>query len=537
MSLAFIASLVFWVERVYVNFTKPIPKFGGEYTEGIVGQPLYVNPLLSQTSEADSDLSRLIFSGLFKYDNQGKVVNDLSDGYEISGDKKSYTIKIKKNAKWHDGTALTADDVLFTFNILKDSSYKSPLRQNWQGVEISKVDDYALRFDLKNPYFAFLDNLTVGILPKHIWENIPAERFSLMERNLRPIGSGPYAFVDFQKDSNGNVITYKLAAFKEYYEGSPYIAKINFNFYPSDEALIEAFNKKEVAGISNISPEKIASLKTSKNFSVKEIIIPRYFSLFINQTKNVALSYDEVRKAMAISVNRQEIIDSVLEGKGIPLYTPLFPQMNGYEDFSGEYAFNPEEAKRILDGAGWNFNQDEGVRKKGEDKFEFEIITTDWPELSQSAEILKRQWENIGARVNIKILSVSDFQQNYIRTREYGSLLFGQALSFSPDLYSFWHSSNKRDPGLNMSLFENKEADELLDAIRQETDENKRAEDFRKLVRIIKEKNPAIFLYSQYYLYPISNSIGGVDIKGINSSSWRFSDISKWYIKTTRVRK
>ncbi|HBP00734.1 MAG: Extracellular solute-binding protein [Candidatus Moranbacteria bacterium GW2011_GWE1_49_15] len=537
LTLLVVSATVFWGKVIYYGLTEPIAKFGGEYTEGVVGQPIYINPLLSQTSDADADLVGLVYSGLFKYGNDGKIVNDLAEGYEVSEDKKAYTVFIRKNAKWHDGQSVTADDVIFTFNILKDPAYKSPLRQNGQGVEVAKVDDFTVRFELKNPYFGFLENMTVGILPKRIWQDISAERFSLAEKNLRPIGSGPYMFMDFQKDSSGNIITYKLSAFKNYYGGSPYISRLNFNFYPDSQSLINAFNKKEVAGISNVTPEKLGELKSSKGAEVKELVIPRYFALFINQTKSVALAYDEVRKALAISVDRKEIIDKVLDGKGLPLYSPLLPQMDGHVDFSADYAYNPEEAGRILDGAGWALNQESGVREKEGDKLEFEIVTTDWPELTENAELLKNQWGEIGAKVDVKVLSVSDFQQNYIRTREYPSLLFGQALSFNPDLYSFWHSSNKRDPGLNLALFDNKDADGILEAVRQETDEGKRAESYRQLENIIKEKNPAIFLYSQYYLYPISRSVKGMDVKNINSPSWRFADIHKWYIKTSRVWK
>lgn len=535
--LVIIASFAIWSRYIYFGFTAPVPKSGGEYTEGVVGQPIYVNPLLSQTSDSDADLVSLVYNGLFGYDKDGKIKNDLAENYEVSGDKKTYTVKIRKDAKWHDGESVDIDDVIFTFSILKDPAYKSPLRQNWQGVSVTQIDDSSLRFELKNPYFGFLENLTVGILPKHIWQDIPAERFALAEKNLKPIGSGPYMFADFQKDSSGNIITYKLAAFKEYYEGAPYISRLNFNFYPNEDVLISAFKKKEVAGMNNVSPEKLENISSSKSVQIRELVIPRYFALFINQTKNVALAYDEVRKALSIGVNRQEIIDSVLGGKGMPLYSPLFPQMNGYADLANEYAYNPEEARKILEGAGWTQNQENGIREKDGDKLEFEIVTTDWPELVENAEILKRQWGEIGANVEVKVLSVSDFQQNYIRTREYSSLLFGQALSFNPDLYSFWHSSNKRDPGLNLSLFENKRADEILESVRQETDESKRAEGYVELANILKEKNPAIFLYSQYYLYPVSKAIKGSQVQNINAPSWRFADVGKWYIKTKRVWK
>lgn len=535
--LVVITSFAFWGKVIYFGLTDAVPEFGGEYSEGIVGQPVYINPLLSYTSDADADLVSLIYSGLFKYDDSGKIRNDLAESFEISEDKKSYTVFIRKDARWHDQDILDADDVIFTFNSIKDPAYKSPLRQNWQGVEISRIDSHTVRFDLKNPYFGFLENLTVGILPKHIWQEILPDKFFLAERNLRPIGSGPYYFSDFQKDSSGNITTYKLSAFKQYYEGSPYISKIRINFYPDEDALIGDFNKKEVSGMGNISPEKVSAMKSSKNVEIKELVIPRYFALFINQTKSLSLSFEEVRRALSKSVNRQEIIDRVLHGKGFALYSPLLPQMGGHVDFSSEYSYDTEGARKILDESGWKLDEEDGIRKKENNKLEFEIITTDWPQIAESAEILKTQWEAIGAKVSIKLLSASDFQQNYVKTREYQSMLFGQALSFSPDLYSFFHSEGKRDPGLNLSLFENKDADELLSSIRQEADENKRNESYSKLMEIFKQKNPAIFLYSQYYLYPISKSVKGVEVKNINFPSSRFSNINKWYIKTSRVLK
>lgn len=519
-----------------MHFTKPIPKTGGEYIEGIVGQPLYINPLLSQTSEADLDLSRLVFSGLFKYDQDGNAVPDLAESYSVSEDKKEYTVSLRKGATWHDGQEINAEDVFFTFNILQDSAYKSPLRQSFNGVEIKVVDDYAVAFSLKNPYVGFLENLTVGILPKHIWENIAPEKFALAEYNLHPIGSGPYMFSDFQKDQGGNILTLKLVSFKNYYGGTPYISRMTFNFYPDDKALIDAYNKKEIKGISSIPPENIKDIKNIKSTNIHELAIPRYFSVFFNQTKSVALADDEVRKALNLGTDRQEIIKTILYGKGIALSSPFLPQAKGYSD-QNQFQFNIEEAGKKMEEAGWKMVDGENLRKKGENKLEFELVTADYPEFVQTAEILKSQWEKIGARVNVKVLSFSDLQQNYIRTREYDSILFGQATSFNPDLYSFWHSSQKHDPGLNLSLFDNKDADGILESVRQESDEGKRVEGYQKFQEILSKEAPAVFLYARYYLYPTSTKVQGIETHSINSPEQRFTDVNKWYVKTKRILK
>ncbi len=529
-------SLVTWLGTFYLNLTKPIAKVGGEYIEGSVGQPFYVNPLLSQTSDADSDLTAIVYSGLFKYDHNGNAVPDLAESYQISQDQRQYTINLRKNAHWQDGKNVTADDIFFTFNILQDPAYKSPLRQSWQGVDVNVVDDHTIVFDLKNPYVGFLENLTIGILPKHVWENIAPEKFALADYNLHPIGCGPFMFSDFQKDSQGSILTYHLKAFKDFYGGSPYISNFTFNFYADDDALIAAYNKKEVMGMNSIAPEKIDFIKNVKSTDIHELTIPRYFSVFFNQTKSVVLADDNVRAALNLGVNRKEIIRNILHGKGIELSSPFFPQMSSYNG-QVQLGQNIEEANKLLDDNGWKKEAGSEFRKKGSATLEFELVTTDWPELSQTADLLKVQWQKIGVKLDVKILTVSDLQQNYIRTREYDSLLFGQAITFNPDLYSFWHSSQKRDPGLNLSLFDNSQADSILESVRQESDESKRIESYKKLQELLAKEIPAVFLYGQTYLYPVVNSVHGITIQNVNTPADRFIDVNKWYVKTKRILK
>lgn len=537
LAIVILASFLSWIGYLFVHFTKAIPAKGGQYSEGIIGQPMYVNPLLSQTSEADADLVQLIYSGLLKYDGRGNLVNNLAENYEISPDQKIYTFHIKQNVKWHDGEPLTASDALFTINAVQDPAYKSPLRQSWQGIEVSQKDEYTIEFVLENPYFGFLNNLTLGILPKHIWENISPEKFSLADNNLRPIGSGPYQFFDFQKDSGGNILSFTLRSFRDYFEGQPYIPEIAFNFYQDDESMVAAYDKKEISGMGNVTAEKISAIKSPKSTRVYELNVPHYFALFLNQSKSVPLADDKVRKALAYGVDRQEIIEKILRGKGTAVCSPFLPQMNGYENDISKYDFSINKAREILEEDGWKLGGDETVRAKNNAKLEFEIFTLDNPQLMQTADILRDQWGKIGADVKVNVLSVSDLQQNIIRPREYDSLLFGQAVSFNPDPYSFWHSSQKKDPGLNLSLLDDKKADELLDKARQELDGGKRTEYYKEFQKIVAEKIPAIFLYSPSYLYPVSQKVQGISAQNVNAPSWRFGDVNEWYIKKKRVWK
>ena len=531
-----LAALLFWLGALYMGSTKAVPKAGGEYIEGIAGQPRYINPVLSQTSEADADLVQLIYSGLFSYDAAGNLVKRLAADYSVSEDGKLYTVTLRPGIRWHDGEELTADDILYTIQVIQDPSYKSPLRANWLSVDVAAADRYIVTFTLKKTYFGFLENLTLGILPKHIWENIAPENFLLADYNLAPIGSGPYSFFDSEKDSSGNMLSYELRAWNDYFDGAPYISKIIFHFYPDEAALIDAYNRKETLGINSVMPENLSRLKENKSMSIYEINIPRIFAVFFNTTKNVALAHDEVREALSYATNRDAIIREVLSGRGQSAYTALLPFMTGYAtDFAWPY-FDIEKAKALLEDNGWK-QGDDGMRSKNGASLDIELTVPDWPELTRTADLLKTEWREAGARVSVKVLGAADLQQNAIRPREYEALLFGEAAMLDSDPYSFWHSSQKRDPGLNLALFDNKGADDILATLREELNPEKLREKYRAFQEILLAENPAIFLYSPTYLYVVNSTVKGIDIRSVDAGAFRLSNVKDWYISTERVKK
>ncbi len=535
----FCASFLSWGIVFYYSKTRAIPKSGGEYIEGIVGQPQHINPVISASNSVDEDLVQLLYNGLLKYDSLGNLKNDLIESYEISEDKTLYTFHLKPDVTWHDGVPLTTDDIIFTINLISDPAYKSPLRYDWQGIETNQIDNQTITFQIKNPYVGFLNNLTFGILPKHIWEPIGAEKFTLTDLNLQPIGSGPYKYTSdsLQKDSTGNILSYKLVANPNYFEKKPYLSKITFNFYPEEDSALEAYKQKEVMGLNSISSQKLDQVESFKSAYVYKLRIPRYFAVFINQTKSFPLSHQEVREALSYATNREEIIEQVLDGNGLPVFSPILPDMIGFDENLEKRDFDPEKAEKILQEGKWEKNED-GIRAKDGKLLEINLYTTDWEELMQTGEILKAQWEKIGAKVNLNILSISDIQQNYIRPREYEALLFGQVLKGGdPDLFSFWHSSQKKDPGRNLSLFGDEDTDTLIDDGRSEFEQEKRSELYLKFQKKLNQEIPAFFLYSPEYLYPVNKKIKGLELKNLISPARRFTDIDNWYLKTQRIWK
>ncbi len=535
----FLGSLIAWAFYFYFSSTQQAPDFGGEYTEGLVGQPLYVNPILAQSNETDSILSHLIFSSLMTYDHEGNLVEDLTEKYEIQDEGKRYKFKIKEGAKWHDKTELTANDILFTVKLIQDPAFKSPLRGDWQNIQVSLEDDYTVAFDLAESHAPFLNKLTFGILPQHIYEEIPAEKFLLTKLNLEPVGSGPFEYSESKKDSEDNLISYQLLANPEYYDRPAYLEKITLNFYSSEDELFDAYSKKKINGFGVHSYEKANDLSARRDTRVHAMQLSRYFAIFFNQTKSVPLAKKDVREALRYGTNREEILEQVFQGYASEEVSPMLSSFGQFESklTRDDYPYDPGKAEEMLDQAGWK-KSDDGIRKKDGEVLEVAVVTTKWSALTKTAELLKKQWEQVGVRLNITTLEPVNFQQNFIKPREYQSVLFGQEyFGNDPDPYYFWHSEHKKDPGRNIALYDNTEVDKLLVDARKEQDLEKRKEKYAEFEKKVTADAPAIFLYRPYYVFITNAKIKGIDMIAVVSPAHRFATAKDWFVKTTRVKK
>jgi len=545
--LIVIVSTCLLLNNYYLSHSQIQPEMGGQYKEGILGQPHYINPVLSQTNDADRDLVQLIYSSLFKYDGQNNLIPDLAESYTIEDEGLTYYISLKKNVLWHDSEPLTANDIIFTIKTIQNPEYKSPLKNIWQNVEMERVDDFAIRFRIKSVYAPFLHNLTFGVLPKHLWAGIPAANFPLAEYNLKPIGSGPYQFKKISKDKNGKIESIELVRNKDFYllaaEGQlqgPFIEKIILRFYNNEEKLIEAYQKRKIDGLVSITTSNLSELKN--NFNLYQIKLPIYYAVFFNQTKSKALTDATVRSALAYATNKQEIIDQVLAGKGAIVDSPLLPDCLGYTSETKIYDFALEHAINTLEAAGWTDQDEDGIREKEiKDeltRLEITLVASDWPEIKQTAELIKEQWEKIGAQINLEIIDSIALQEDYLRPREYEALLFGEVLGADPDPFAFWHSAHRKDPGLNLALYQNKEVDKLLEEARQTLNQEERIVKYIEFQKLVVEDLPAIFLFSPDYLYPVNKKIREISsIEKLPTHSQRFSQIENWYIKINRVWK
>ena len=280
-----------------------VPAYGGTLTEGIIGTPRFINPVLA-SSDADRDLVALTHSGLLRPDNRGRLINDMAEKYDISEDGLVYTFTLKPKLFWQDGEPVTGDDIVFTIEKIKEPAMKSPKRAGWEGVSVEKIDDKTIKFTLKKPYAPFLENTTIGILPSHIWGGMSSDQIASSEMNTRPIGSGPYKISDIKRNSVGIISSYELSSSKNFVLGRPNIKKMIMKFYPSEKDLLTAYQKGEVETINAVTPQELEKTKTSND--IKSLYLPRIFSLFFNQNNAKVLTKKEIRQAMNLSVDRKK---------------------------------------------------------------------------------------------------------------------------------------------------------------------------------------------------------------------------------------
>ncbi len=528
--------------KVSEAYLVEVPIQGGTLVEGVVGNPRFINPVLA-LSEADKNLTSLIYSGLVRLTPGGEIENDLASSVEISENRLVYTVTIDEHARFHDGTPVTADDVIFTIQKISDPLIKSPRRGNWDGISVEKIDELTLTFTLKRPYTPFIYNLTGGILPKNIWKNVSDDEFSFSQFNTLPVGSGPYKVEKVERNEGGIPDYYQLSPFKGASGREPYIKNMVFRFFPSETTLIEAYNDGVIKSIGGISPENISKIDT-RSAQVIHSPLPRIFAVFFNQSHSTLLQDKEVRQALELSAPKERIVEEALSGYATvidgPIPAGIYPWSTGKKG-EEDWEARLELARQGLTKAGWVLNLQTGALEKKSGNatmsLSFSISTGDAPELRQVAEELKSAWEKLGAKVEILVYETGDLNQNVIRPRQFDALLFGEVVGRDTDVYPFWHSSQRNDPGLNIASYSNPRVDRFLEDARSARDAEVMERNYHSFSEEIAKDVPAVFLYTPNFVYVVPKSVKAVHLGPLAVSQDRFLGIREWYMETDRVWK
>lgn len=516
------------------------PSEGGIYTEGLVGSLSRLNPILDLQNPADRDVDRLIFSGLIQFDSQGIPQPDVAQSWGTSQDGRIYNFSIRPNARWHDGTPVTTDDVIFTLEMIKSdiSAYPQDIKDFWEEVEINKLDELTLQFVLPEPFAPFLDFMTFKLLPKHLLGDVPPEQIPDADFNLSPVGTGPYKF-DRLIVENGRVAGVLLKLYDGYYQEKPFIEQIVFRYYPSSSEALSAYQQGDVLAVSQLTVDVLPSALENPELNVYSGRLPRESMIFLNlgNPEKIFLQDALVRKALLIGLNRQYIVDQIVGGQAIIADSPIFPGTWAYYGDTESIRYNPEAAIALLKEAGYVIPAEGGeVRAKEGDRLELTLLFPDDPQHETIANQIASDWKKIGVIAALESVPYDTLVGERLENRDYDAALIDINLTQSPDPdpYPFWHQSEITG-GQNYSQWDNRSASEFIEQARVTTDSELRKRLYRNFQVVFAKELPSLPLFFPVYSFGVDQQVQGVQLPPLFDFSDRFSNITDWYLVTRRT--
>jgi len=517
-----------------------VPDEGGIYTEGLAGAPQNINPLLAQYNPVDQDLVALIFSGLTRIDDQGEPQPDLASRWTISPDGLIYLFHLRRDVRWSDGESFDADDVLFTIGLMQEPDFPGVpyLADLWRTVKAEKLDDYTVRFRLEQPLPTFADYTTIGILPEHVLGDVSARDLLTHPFNTQPIGTGPFLLQSISAERALVVPNPRYApppgrdaARRE----QPYLAGIEFHFYPTYEHLLTAYESGEIQGISYIPPYLFPEAADFDTLNLYSARLSGYQIVYLNLKDPDGSPFFQdvrVRKALLLALDRQAMIGKALNGQAIVANGPIRPWSWAYDTQLPEIGYDPEQAEALLAEANWVDTDGDGIRDKNGRPLQFTLLTGDDPIFSSLGQAMAQEWAKHGISVQVEPIGAG--LSDRLQTRDFQAVLVELLLSGDPDPYPLWHQT-QIESGQNYGGWDNREASEALEQARYLTDRDQRKPYYDQFQRIFVEETPALIIVYPTYTYAVDKSVRNVQIGPMVSPSDRFRNFPDWYINTRRV--
>ncbi len=510
---------------------------GGTYAEASLGPIDTLNPLYASSS-AEIAASRLLFSSLFTYDATGHLHGDLAQSIQVDASGTNYTIKIRPNVYWHDGELLTARDVAFTVNLIKNPETRSPLRINWNDVTANAVDDTTIQFHLPAVYAAFGNALTFSVLPEHILASVDPATIRENTFSRSPIGSGPFSFLLLQTvNASEQQKIVHMTAFDKYYGGMPKLNRFEIHSYNTQDAIIRALRTGEVNAAADLTGTDAAQIDTH-NYTITSQPDDSGVYALLN-TASPVLKDKSVRQALQLATDTSAIRKSVT-GVTLPLGLPFINgQLTGYE-IPSPPAADATKAASLLDAAGWKAVN--GIRQKDGQKLALSVVTTKNLQYEKALEAIAGQWRKLGIVVNTNVVDMNDpstnFVQNTLQARNYDVLLYELFIGADPDVYAYWNSSQATPNGYNFSNYANKAADDALASARSRLEPELRNAKYKAFARQWLDDVPAIGLYQPEVEYVYNKHVhsieGGATLVSPND---RYENVLDWTVNQKPVYK
>jgi peptide/nickel transport system substrate-binding protein len=504
---------------------------GGAFTEGIVGAPQYLNPLLADENPVDRELTSLIFDGLTRYEG-GVPVPALAERWEISEDGRIVRFFLRQDVSWHDGEPFTVDDVVFTYGLLQEDAFPGnpALKKLWQSVIIRPIGENVIEFELLEPYSGFLEVTARGIMPAHQLSGVTAATLAESSFNRQPIGTGPF-MVEPGQDWNASRML-SLALVPEHWQGTALVSNLVFRFYPSEIELLEAFESGEIQAVNSVSPTMVPEVAKIPEARLFSAVSPRYSALLFNLTESgsPATRSVEVRRALAYGLDQAALVDNTLNGQGVPQRGPFLPTSWAYNPgLLSIYASLPISATTGLDAAGWVLSEGSLMRYKDEAPMVLRFLVYDTSTNRAVAESIEKQWAELGAAPQLILFSDWRDYREILNSREFDVALVDITPPGDPDLYDFW-SQEAIINGQNFAGWNRRRASEALEEGRRTWALEERRPFYDTFLRYYNEDLPELTLFQHVYTYAVNNSVEGVEIGQIKHPRDRYNSIADWIL-------
>ena len=468
------------------------------FVEGVVGKPVHPNPLFDK-SETQKEISQLVFRGLMKVDKKGNPVGDLAKNFKkISGTE--YIFYLKKDIFWHDGARFTSDDVIYTVKTAQDPQYESVVSSNFKDVLAERLDDYTVKFKLREPFAPFPFATTVGIIPKHV----PLKKY-------KPIGTGSFKVKSIAKDKI--ILSSKQL-------------NLVFRFYKNFKDAKTALKLGEIHALGGFTPQEVSEMEKFGGKNIYQHVLPYRQTVVFFNTKSDPLKSRGVRQALAYSINKAAVGQSA-GGKTAVISKNQLPLISWAENGKKDrYELNLVEAKKLLKEAGFEFTKN-SWQKKGK-KLAVSIISADDSELNTTVNMLKESWIQLGIKAKSKTQDVESLHKEIVPNRDFQILVDFQEIPPDPDQYVLWHTTQVRNA--NITGISSANLDKLLEDARKVGDVKKRGESYKLFTTLLADEAPAVFLYYPQYIWVVSKKVHGIDLSNFTTPLDRFDSYKKWRV-------
>jgi peptide/nickel transport system substrate-binding protein len=517
----------------YYQTLKTIP--GGIYSEGVRGRFTNANPIYA-SSDADSTVSKLIFSGLMTYGQDGKLTGDLAYKYDVGSFGSMYTVHLRDGLKWQDGQPLTSEDVLFTYQLIQNPDVQSPLKSAWEGVTITAPDKHTVVFKLPGVLASFPYSLTNGIVPKHLLGKIPpADLRSADFNTVHPVGAGPFAWQAIEVSGDGDPKHAEekigLEPFVDYQGGKPKLQKFVVQIYADQDQLLNDFKSGQLTAVEGLS-----SVPGGLGGNVIQHDLPLLAAnMVFFKTSQGVLANQKVRQALVKGADVPDIVDSLGYSARL-VREPLLLGQVGYDKTLAQSRQDVKSARELLESDGWKVGK-QGIRTKDGHPLSFNLTAADTPEYRKVTSQLAKQWQQIGAKANVQYLSETEFQ-NALTYHNYDSILYGISIGQDPDVFVYWDSSQadiRAANRLNLSEYKNTTADAALEAGRTRVDPEIRTIKYKPFLQAWQEDAPALGLYQPRLLYLTNGPVNGLSKHPLATPTDRFANVHNWEIREAKV--